>query len=115
MKQMAFAIFILALLSTHCFAGLACKGSVTYSYVEGEGDLSISSSEIFGGVEGRKICNTNTNPITCSLWASYIASSITNGKNIGLYYPVDNSVYNCSNVSSLPTILYLYNDSYQIQ
>lgn len=108
MKKLLFtAVILLSVFSADAFAALYCSGKVVRSYVTKTGDLVILGS--WRG-DFMRLCNLNgtvdnVSSVTCSMWASYAATSITAKKKVYLSYYVDdtNTCTNLPTYSNTPT------------
>ncbi|MCO7223006.1 hypothetical protein [Pleionea sp. CnH1-48] len=80
---------------------LWCNGTVFNSYVSSSGDLIIRGS---WRNDYTRLCNLQgsvhgIDAVTCSMWSSYIAASMTNAKKVIVYYGNANG----AECNSLPT------------
>jgi len=93
-------IIVGLLFSSTSLASIYCGGKINNSYISKDGNLIIRGD---WRNDYTRLCNLKgsvggVDSITCSMWASYVATSISSGKKVLLSYP-DNSL----TCSTLPT------------
>ncbi len=64
-------------------ANLNCSGSITHAYINDGGGLVVRST---WRSDYTQLCDIDTDPVQCSLWASLITSSITSDKEVIIRY-----------------------------
>ena len=80
-----------------------CGGTLEGVYIEAAGNLMIRGT---WRNDWTKICNVNSDPVTCSLWASYAANALQNQNSVTLMYSGD---FKCDTIdiyADAPTPLY---------
>ncbi|KZN32362.1 hypothetical protein N474_11345 [Pseudoalteromonas luteoviolacea CPMOR-2] len=80
------AILTLALLATGNVVAqpIYCSGKISSVYIQSDGNVNINGT---WRNSWTSICNTKgSDPITCSLWASYAASAVQNNLKVTVSY-----------------------------
>jgi hypothetical protein len=79
-------IFLITISSLASATPLYCSGKIENTFIEANGNIHIKGS---WRETWTKICNTtDKETITCSLWASYVASAVQNNLNVTVNYQV---------------------------
>ena len=88
-----------------------CSGEITNTYVSSGASLYVKGT---WRNDYMRLCNltgtvNNTNAITCSMWASYAATAMTNKKQVKIAF-ADNGGVTCANMgtySNAPKVIYV--------
>lgn len=98
-RAIAGASVLISIVSTSAHASYTCTGTVSNIAVAGSGRVSIVSTAIYGGSQGRDVCNLYTDfqgvsSATCKGWLAVLLTAQMSGRTVSIQYA--DSTYSCT-------------------
>ena len=101
MKLLSSAFLLILITPVSFGANIWCEGLISDMYIDSSNNLIIKGD---WRNEYTRICKTDGSggiqTVTCSLWFSMAASSITNNKSVSLLYDDQGGTMSCGNIPS---------------